>query len=193
MDDYELQQELEALAGNAFDPPPADETSTTKPEPISTTISRWQTLFNLSQDEATDRIMEHRQDLTRTRVTDEHWETVRLDREAAGYDREAYEYDLALQKKAATLPTLLPASTGSEDRLSYLVEMTGPLDSPENVQHAAGTDQVPDVVSGFSVEDGRPVLLCCVDGRAKAEVLRWTSEEGTGFGPTILVDPRSMR
>jgi len=71
MDDLALQQELEALAGNAFDPD--DHGNETKPEPMSTTMARWQKLFGISQDEAIDRIVENRNNLTRTRISDAHW------------------------------------------------------------------------------------------------------------------------
>ena len=68
MDDYDLQQELEALGGNAIN---ADfSTNDTKPKAMSDTISRWQKLFEVSQDEAVDRIMGRRNKLTRSRMSE---------------------------------------------------------------------------------------------------------------------------
>ncbi|KAF7188242.1 hypothetical protein HII31_10527 [Pseudocercospora fuligena] len=192
MDDYELQQELEALAGNAYNPNDQDEN--TKQEPISTTISRWQRLFGLSADDAVDRIMDHRHDLTKSRVSDDHWSTVQDEKEASGYDREAYEYEIGLQKKKATLPDLVTtANEASDSTIKYLVELTGPLDTVDKVRTAANMDTMPPLVSGTSAEDGRAVSLCCIDAKDKAAILHWASTESGGFEPTILVDPRSLR
>ena len=187
MDDYALQAELEAMADNVSITEARDDKPTGS-EPMSATMARWQRLFNLSPDTAVDRIMDHRQDLTRMRVSDEHWETVRSDEEAQGHDRESYEYDLELQKKRALLPDAVPAVEGT---VTYLVELDGPLSSPETVREAGDLDSVPIEVAGRSVEEGRGVRLCCIDGKAKAAILRWASEHG-GYEPIILVDPRSL-
>lgn len=189
MDDHTLQEELEALAGNAYNPA---EDSESKPEPMKTTVARWQKLFNLPQDTAVDAIMEHRNNLTRTRVSDTLWETVRPERESQGYDREAYQYELDLQKRKAALPDITPAANESPSTMSYLVELSGPFTSAEIIQQAAKLKSLPPVVSGENVEDGRPVSLCCVDGTAKAHILQWASTEGGGFEPTILLDLRSL-
>ncbi|KXT13099.1 hypothetical protein AC579_2163 [Pseudocercospora musae] len=82
MGDYKLQQELEALAGNVYNPNDQDENTT--PEAISTTMSRWQRLFGLSADDAIDH-----------------------EKGALGYDREAYEYELGLQKKQRTSSAIM--------------------------------------------------------------------------------------
>ncbi|KXS95990.1 hypothetical protein AC578_8107 [Pseudocercospora eumusae] len=192
MDDYELQQELEALAGNAYDPNNNHGNMTA--EPISTTMSRWQRLFGLSADDAVDSIMDHRNDLARSRVSDDHWHTVEVEKEMLGYDREAYEYEIGLQKKKATLPDLVPtADEESDSAITYLVELTGPLDAVDKVRTAANMDGMPPLVSGTSTEDGRAVFLCCVDGKGKSAILHWASTAGGGFEPTTLVDPRSLR
>lgn len=188
-DDLALQQELEALAGNAWNPD--DSSNDCQPEPIGDTIKRWHTLFNLSNDDAIDRIMEHRNNLTRPRILDDHWDAIRPSKEAEGYDREAYEYELGLQKKKAQLPDLLPASTESGG-LTYLVELSSPLGSLEAVQKAAGLNSVPERVEGWSVEDGRPIEMCVVSSEAKTKILTWASTIAGGFEPTILVNPKSM-
>ncbi|KAK5137590.1 hypothetical protein LTR08_007885 [Meristemomyces frigidus] len=196
MDDYALHQALEALADNASDShPPA---TASNPEPISTTTARWQTLFHLAPDAALDHLIAHRTNLARTSVSDDHWETVRPAKEAAGYDREAYAYELEAQKKRALLllqqsdaDSVVPAA-GSR-AVTYLLELSGPLDSAEAVRAAAGLEAVPMEVCGQSVEEDRVVRLCLIDGVAKAAVLRWASREGGWFEPTVLVDPRSLR
>ena len=189
MNDYDFQQELEALAGNAYNPGLED--GGTTGEPMSRTIERWQLLFDLSSGEAVDRIMEHRNHLTRLRISDAHWETIRVEKEAGGYDREAYDYEVNLQKKKAGLHDLIPTTRNSG--ITYLVEMTGRLDCPEMVQQVSKMLELPEVVTGRSLEDGRAVRLCSIDASAKKELLTWTSGEGGGFEPTILVNPKSLR
>ncbi|KAF2765186.1 hypothetical protein EJ03DRAFT_219190 [Teratosphaeria nubilosa] len=192
MDDFALQQELEALAGNAFNPDAGVDGAS---EPIVQTAARWQKLFSLPQDEAIERIMEHRNSLTGVRLTDDHWETIRTEKESEGYDREAYEYEVNLQRKKALLPGLVPAAgdAAGDSTVTYLVELGGPLATPEKVQAAGDLEKAPDVVEGRSVEESRAVRLCCVDGKAKNAILRWASTEGGGYEPIILVDPRSLR
>ena len=198
-DDYTLQQELEALAGNAFnayfdnndDTGKGNGNDNAKPKPISETMARWQHLFKLSAGDAVDRIQSHRNNLTRTRISDAHWDMIQSEKESQGYDREAYEYEVELQKKAAGFPDLLPAAEDSG--VTYLMEMNGPLGTPDKVQHAARMPEAPVVVSGTSLEERRPVWLCCIDAPAKTALLRWAAGEGGGFEPTILADPRSLR
>ena len=189
MDEYALQEALEAMAGNAFSPETAN--NGRQWEAISETIARWHRLFDMPEDEAVDRIMEHRNDLTRTRVSDDHWSRIRHERKAQGYDREAYEYEIELQKKKATLPEMLLASDSSA--LTYLVELKGTIDSPDKIQAIAGMKELPLVVSGKSLEEGRPVWLCCIDSIAKKALLHWAASEGGGFEPTILVNPKSLQ
>ncbi|KAK3644136.1 hypothetical protein LTR56_004144 [Elasticomyces elasticus] len=193
MDDDALQAELEAMASNAGIN--ETESGAENTEPMFTTIARWKHLFKLSPDTAVEKIIEHRNNLTRIRVSSEHWETVRDEQEVLGHDRESYEYELELaMKKRAMLPTLVPvADMSARETVTYLVELDGPLSSAEIVRETAGMEAVPPIVAGESVEEGRAVQLCCIDGTAKAAILRWASEEGGGYEPVILVDPRSMR
>ncbi|KAK5701465.1 hypothetical protein LTR97_004279 [Elasticomyces elasticus] len=181
MDDDALQAELEVMAGNAGIS--GDETATGEAEPIGKTMARWQHLFRFSPDTAVEKIIEHRNNLTRIRVSSEHWETVRDEQEVLGHDRESYEYELELaMKKRAMLPTLVPvAEMSARETVTYLVELDGPLSSAEIVRETAGMEAVPPIVAGESVEEGRAVQLCCINGTAKAAILRWASEEGRGL------------
>ena len=190
MDDLALQNELEALAGNAYNPNLSEDGA--PPEPISITIARWNTLFNIPGDDAVDMIMEHRNNLTRTRISDEHWEAVRTSKEPQGYDREAYEYELDLQKRKANMGKIVPVDEEAESQLTYLVELNGPLESLEVLQRAAGLEKAPPAVDGRSVEEGRSVQMCILGNKEKKAILRWAAEQGGGFEPTILVNPKSM-
>jgi hypothetical protein len=194
MDDFQWQAELEAMASNALIPD--DRSNDKRPESIGTSMARWQKLFGLTPDEAVERIMQHRQNLTRTRVSTEHWEVVRNDKEAQGHDCESYEYEIELQKKQALLADVVPGIAGSgpeDDPITYLVELAGPLTSAEMIQSVAGLTEPPTLKTGRSVEEERVVQLCCIDGKTRTTLLRWASERGGGFEPIILVDPRSIR
>lgn len=188
--DHLLQRELESLAGNAYNP--SDPTNTPA-EPISTTLTRWTNLFNIPPDSAIDLIMSHRNNLTRTRISDEHWSSIRADREAQGYDREAHEYELELQKRKANVTNLLPVDEDVESRMTFLVEVNGLLSSVEAIRKAAGLEEMPQTVDGWSVEEKREVEMCIVGSREKKAILQWAAEEGGGFEPTILVNPKSMQ
>ncbi|GAB7330366.1 hypothetical protein MBLNU13_g01992t1 [Cladosporium sp. NU13] len=191
MDDLTLQSELEALAGNAYNPNLAEDG--TPPEPISTTIARWNNLFKISGDAAVDVIMKHRNNLTRTRVSDDHWEAVRTGKESQGYDREAYEYELELQKRKANMGNIVPVDDEAVGRVTYLVELSGPLESLEFMQKAAGPETTPPTVDGWSVEGRRNVQMCILGNKEKRAILQWAAEQGGGFEPTILVNPKSIQ
>ncbi|KAI0529949.1 hypothetical protein GGR58DRAFT_518840 [Xylaria digitata] len=59
-------------------------------EPCHNDIKRWQSLFGLSYSQALQEIQNHRSDLSRPRVSESHWEIVRAEKEAQGFDKEAY-------------------------------------------------------------------------------------------------------
>lgn len=61
-------------------------------------ITRWQQLFCYNRSAAISRIEKHRSNFTREQVSDEHWNMVRCVKEAAGYDREAYEHEIELRR-----------------------------------------------------------------------------------------------
>lgn len=195
MDDQDpdnlLQRELESLASNAYNP----DNETAPAEPISTTLTRWSKLLNIPPDSAIDLIMSHRNNLTRTRISNSHWSSIRAASEALGYDREAYEYELELQKRKANVTNLLPVDEDveSRNRMTFLVEVSGLLSSVEAIRKAAGLDEMPETVEGWSVEEEREVEMCVVGSKEKKAILRWAAEEGGGFEPTILVNPKSMQ
>ncbi|KAF2720635.1 hypothetical protein K431DRAFT_226087 [Polychaeton citri CBS 116435] len=167
-------------------------------EPIGRTTQRWQSLFHLSPDDAVDRLLAHRNNLTRPRVSDIHWDAVRESAESQGHDRESYEYELWLQQKRATLPSDATTAVESDvvdHRMRYLLELCGPLDSVQKAMRVAGLETVPEIRQGWSVENQQTVEVCCIDAAARAKVLKWSASDeagGGGWEPTILVDPRSL-
>jgi hypothetical protein len=88
----DLLSELENMANNIVD----DSEAGPELELSDSVITRWQQLFCCTRAEAISRIEQHRSSFSRERVSDEHWEMVRCTKEADGYDREAYEYEIEL-------------------------------------------------------------------------------------------------
>ena len=75
--------------------------------PSEEEIQKWQALFNYNYRDAASSIVAQRQDVTRERITDEHWELVREGKEKHGHDRETYEHELALGSFLLTPTSLL--------------------------------------------------------------------------------------
>ena len=179
MDPFE---ELEKMAFNA-----ADEQGTDSiPEPSVAQISRWQRLFDCSQSDAADHIKHLRSDLSRIRVSDEHWEMVRQQKEAEGYDREAYEYEIQLGGKMLLRTSYIHGQalkTSAPQASAFLIILEGPLDTPMKVQEAAGISTIPHLIKGTG--DTGETTFCRINSNAKEAILRWLPKHAR-FRPTFI-------
>jgi hypothetical protein len=110
--------------------------------------------------------------VTRERISDDHWELIKAEKEAAGYDREAYEHSLQLKDVFRGQSAAIPAPDGD---LMLLFRLGGVLDSAEKVKEVAGMDEVPIVREGSS-ERG-PVKFCVVDQEAKKKLEEWLTQQ----------------
>ncbi|KAF2788390.1 hypothetical protein K505DRAFT_353236 [Melanomma pulvis-pyrius CBS 109.77] len=164
MDTSWEEVERMAQAASAADAQIADE----YPQPE--TITRWKRLFGYSHMETVHLISKQRSDVTRERITDEHWELIKDEKEDAGYDREAYEHSLQLSNvykdQSATIPT-----TGEDGGFLWLFRLGGLLNTPEKIKQIAGLDEDPKVVNGIS-ETGL-VKFCYVDKQAQKKLEEW--------------------
>jgi Gamma-glutamyl cyclotransferase, AIG2-like len=159
------------------------------------TIQRWQRLFRLSSDEAAERIKSHRSNVSRTQVPDEHWELVRHGKEAAGYDREAYQYEIEVQRQLKSSGLTGISMTGASSGNTFLLKLDGPLNNPTKVQEAAGLLTTPAITRGADADDGtREASFCYIDNAAKQAVMDWLWKENiTGFYPTIIPVSRAYK
>ena len=111
--------------------------------------------------------------VTRERITDDHWALIKDEKEALGYDREAYEHSLQLPKvfksQSATIPT-----TGANGEMMSLFRLGGLLESAEKVKEIAGLDKMPEVREG-SNEIGM-VKFCVVDMEAQKKLEEWLAQ-----------------
>ncbi|KIW28452.1 uncharacterized protein PV07_08118 [Cladophialophora immunda] len=141
-------------------------------------IARWQRIFGYAKPEAVRRIEEYRSNYSKTRITDELWDTVKSRKEAEGYDREAYEYSLKNQQQARGL-TAAPCVSGT-----FIMQLTWPLDSPEKVKDVAGLKEAPSMATGAG--DHGQVDFCQIDGVTRVKLLDWVAEHHGGFQLTIV-------
>jgi hypothetical protein len=112
--------------------------------------------------------------VTRERITADHWTLIKDEKEALGYDREAYEHSLQLPKvfkgQSATIPT-----NGADGELMLLFRLGGLLDSPEKVKEIAGLDELPVVKEGRN-EMGS-VKFCVVDKEVQQKLEEWLAQK----------------
>jgi hypothetical protein len=166
--------ELESMANNVVDIDQVDVMA-------KDDIERWQTLFGYSSSEASNRIIQHRNDITRTRVSDALWELLKAEKVAEGYDREAYEFSLT---QRISMRAARAALADNEGRLMFILQLHGPLDTPEKVKAAAQLKETPEVVTGVGESDTAKFVQ--IDGAGKARLLVWLAQHHPGFHLTII-------
>jgi hypothetical protein len=125
MDPFE---ELERMVLNA------EEDDFSGEEPSEDEIQQWQRLFHYSYADAIEHTKEQRSDLTRVRVSDEHWQLVRAKMEDRGYDREAYEHELGGKRPSKQVSGVPQGASPSDNDASFIFKMDGPLDDPAKIQ-----------------------------------------------------------
>lgn len=139
--------------------------------PTDNQIARWRKLFKYTEHEAAMLIRAQRSDVTRTRITDEHWELVREEREAAGHDRETYEHEQQLRNVLRSQSAIIPSASGDP---MFVIRLGGLLSTAEKVKEVAGLEEMPKVVNGMS-EMGM-ASFCLVDGKAKKAIDEWLAQ-----------------
>lgn len=148
-------------------------------------IQRWQRVFNLIPEDARQRIKEHRSNLDRSRISEEHWNLIRDKWIPIGHDKESYEYSLERDKLARRSPPKSSSYRTSE----YLLKLDGPLNSATAVQTFAGlSDELP-VFRGTnnSCEDASFVI---VNGIVKELITRKLSGS---FNPHFVYRPMAAK
>lgn len=139
--------------------------------PTEEQITRWCTLFQYTRRETLTLIRAQRSDLTRTRITDEHWELVREEREATGHDRETYEHEQQLGNVLKSQSAVIP---GPDGKCMFLFKLGGLLGDVQKVKEVAGLDETPKVVQGQG-EMGM-TNFCIVDEQAKKKIDEWLAQ-----------------
>ncbi|KAK5424087.1 hypothetical protein LTR83_007002 [Exophiala xenobiotica] len=143
-------------------------------------VQRWQKLFNLTRSDSSNAIETYRGNYSRARITDEHWDAIKSTQEAKSHNRESYEYSLTQTRKR----TNMTSASAPVERGSFIVQLTGPLDTAARIQEAAALSQIPALATGFG-EDGE-AQFCEIDGAAKSRLLAWLAKHHGDFHPTIV-------
>ncbi|KAL8727275.1 MAG: hypothetical protein Q9166_006156 [cf. Caloplaca sp. 2 TL-2023] len=165
----DLLNELENLASEAVR---YDEKPTTEQ------VNRWQKLFGYTEAEALEQINAHRLDLNHRKISDEQWDLIQVDKEAEGYDREAYEHKLQLLIATGTQQPVI-----SEDTDTFIFKLGGPLQNLENLKSAIGSQTR--ILEG-SNEDGG-ALFVKVNGATKRKIEQWlVSHEFRDYQPRFI-------
>ena len=110
--------------------------------------------------------------VTRDRISDDHWDLIKDEKEAAGHDRESYEHSLQLKNVFQGQSASIPHPDGG---LVLLFRLGSLLDSAEKVQEVAGLDEPPVEQEGWS-ERG-PVKFVMVDEEAKGKLEEWLTQQ----------------
>lgn len=110
--------------------------------------------------------------MTRERISDDHWNLIKEEKETAGHDRESYEHSLQLKDVFRSQSASVPHPDGG---LVLLFRLGGLLNSPQKVQDVAGLDEPPVEQEGWS-ERG-PVKFVVVDEVAKKKLEDWLTQQ----------------
>lgn len=180
----DIFEELESMAVNAADDCDVES------EPSEAEIQRWQTLFAYSYSEAVEQIKNQKSDYSRYRVSNDHWDLVRSQKEAQGYSRDAYEHWIKTRCQSAFASHGAPkhidtSSSSSQAHSSYLILLEGILSTPKSIQDAANLSETPPTVQAAS--ETRAAIFCKIDGKTKQSIQSWLlQQQNPAFKPTFV-------
>ena len=140
-------------------------------------VQRWQKLFGFTYSGAFATLEGYREDFTRVRMVDALWDAVKSEKQAERHNRESYEYSL-------TQPQKRDLSRTQEETGTFIVQLAGPVNTPQIIQEAAALTKLPAVVD--SVGENGQAQFCEINGAAKNRLLSWVAKHHCGFQPTIV-------
>lgn len=154
-------------------------------EPSEVDIKRWQTLFSVTHVDAQHNPKVYREDLDRCRIADELWFDMKASKEAQGFDREAYEYELFCRQKVnstAGAPITSSVLSSPQNNVLRGLLLGGPLNTPENVRDIAGF--TPTFVTAESEET--TTSFCYVTGDQERRIRQGLKDRGISFEPCFI-------
>lgn len=110
------------------------------------------------------------------------------EKEADGFDREAYEHEIELgrrktSKELCGLP-VGPSVSQASSNSTYILKLGGPLDTAAKVQEAASLEAAPAILT--STGDVGDANFVKIDSTAKDAILVCLFKNGTDFAPTFV-------
>ncbi|CAO2656393.1 Nn.00g051960.m01.CDS01 [Neocucurbitaria sp. VM-36] len=142
--------------------------------PTPETIERWKRLFGYSHMEAVHLISGQRGDVTRERITDDHWALIKDEKEALGYDRAAYEHSLQLPKLFKGQSASIPMA-GADGEMMYLFRLGGLLKTPGKVKEVADLEELPVIREGMNEKE--IVTFCVVNKDTQKKLEEWLTQQ----------------
>ena len=155
-------------------------------EPPGEELTRWQALFAYSYPEAVEQIQTQKRDYSRYRVSDDHWDLVRSEKEAQGYSRDAYEHWIKQNGQSAFHRSESEPIDASVSRANsaYLIKLEGILSTPKCIQDAANLLEPPPTIQAAS--ESQDAVFCHIDGNIKQSIENWLSRQNSTFKPTFV-------
>ena len=129
-------------------------------------LRRWKDLFDMDPNQAENCIREHRANLTRYRISDDHWDMIRSEMTSQGHDKESFEFSLRqYRQRKPAVPDKSP------ENAEYLLKLEAPLDCATKAREAAGLDHDPSELPAVN-DSNETESFVIVDGRAKDAILQ---------------------
>ena len=164
-------------------------------EPSEGKVSQWMKLFAYARDEAINRIQQRNANLGRLVISDDSWSSIRDLQEAAGYDKDAYEHFLesrATQGQVHQSSTAAAPVAKNQKKTTYLMQLSGKLSTPQQVQTLLGLSKPPEV----EIDDDDPnIRFCRLSAVQRAVIVSKVTPKPLFIALTLLskkdLDPNS--
>ncbi|KAG9739334.1 hypothetical protein KCU73_g9505, partial [Aureobasidium melanogenum] len=170
-----LMEELEKMGANAIE--------SFEDELSEADIKRWQALFSMTHEDAQHSLKTYRENLDRRRISGELWLDIKASKEAQGFDREAYEYELFCRSKVdPTAPSSDSARSSPPSNSLRGLLLDGPLSIPEDIRDIAGF--TPTVVKAES--EDKSTSFCYVTAEEEHRIKQGLKDRGISFEPCFI-------
>ena len=139
-------------------------------EPMGEEIDRWCNLFDISRSEAPEIIEGFRMDLDRRRLTNDQWDTIKGDKEAEGYDRETYEYQIQL---SLTRSRISKRPKTCDDKALFVFRLGSLFADVESLQAGVGIS----ATLKRGIGEGGDANFAHITGAAKRAIEDWIESQ----------------
>jgi hypothetical protein len=139
-------------------------------------IARWISMFGYDRERAMEKIQEHRNEFSRRRLPDEHWELIRSAETARGHDKESYEYSLHLQSMKNGISRSQDSAHKTPEKRLFLLKLDGPLGTPDIVRKVAKLNEIPRALPTTTDSESNGTFII-VNGATKDVILQTFAEQ----------------
>lgn len=155
----DILDELERLAGNV-----AEDLEDT----ITDTAKRWSALFGYTRDRAEDEIRRQRSDFARQGVSESYWDSIKDQKVADGYDKEAYEHELWRKSQDTGIKaTQDEAQRKAAEDEDWCLVLGGQLSTADAVAEILGSLRNLHIMTGTSEQTSEAQSFILLDSSQK--------------------------